>query len=151
WGRWLVLAAVQTLFLLSVGFQPLIFLFCATLVLAPLLLRPSGRRQALLILASSAAALAAASPVLALSAGAPTFYSERRSALTMAGRVLAGLGSVSPGRWAEVLQSLLLSYTGLFVLAVGWGAYEAVRARAEGRSAQRRVFLVLLGFAMVFP
>lgn len=114
-----VLIAVQTGFLLSVGFQPIIFLMVSCLCLAPFLMVKKRRGRVFFSYLSSALAFFISLPIiqLTISSGAKDKYLSHNSIFAMIKNLVSGLRGLTIDDLVRYYQVILENY-GLFFLVV---------------------------------
>lgn len=152
-GRALLVALSAALFLLAVGFQPVIFLGASAVALAPALFSAGLRWRVLAVWACLAAAALMALPVLSLLLKAGTRYVAKQSFADRLASILVEMTNVGLGTWLDKYGMLVGHLWPLLLLAAPLGlaglGFELRRKEAHSNAGQATLFLLV--FVLVFP
>jgi 4-amino-4-deoxy-L-arabinose transferase-like glycosyltransferase len=118
-----VLTAVQTGFLLSVGFQPVIFLLVSSISLAPHLLIKERRSRVLLVYLSSASAFLISLPIIKMTirTGARFHFVKQNSIPDMIKNLAQGLEHINIDNILQYYRVILGNYGLFFLLVIAAG------------------------------
>lgn len=118
-----VLTAVQTAFLLSVGFQPVVFLVVSSICLAPNLFSKERRHRTLLAYLSSASAFIISLPILRMVINRGSVYVSGNSILDMLGSLFQGFKHVTASNILPLYRTILGDYFLFFAAAAAAGIF----------------------------
>ncbi len=125
--RFAVLTAVQTAFLLSVGFQPVAFLVVSSICLAPNFFIKERRRRTLLAYLSSASAFIISLPILRMVINRGSVYVSGNSMLEMLGNLFQGFKHVTVSNILPLYRTILGDYFLFFAAAAAAGIFGFIR------------------------
>jgi hypothetical protein len=144
-----VLVAVQTGFLLSVGFQPLVFLLVGSLSLLPLLVNRDYRIKVLLVLGTTAIAASLALPILLLVIRSGPQYVGKHTMMEMIAAILTGFSNLSLDAHLTYPFKIAGDYTILFLVTMV--ASVANLAFCNPTSKDRWTLLYAATFLLLYP
>ncbi len=119
-----ILTVVQTGFLLSVGFQPVVFLLVSSICLAPNLIIKEKRSRTFLTYLSTALAFIVALPItqMVINYGAKYHYVKQTSILGMLKSIGRGFDHVTMNNIIPFYRTILADYSLFFITVVVAGA-----------------------------
>lgn len=143
--------AASLAFILSVGFQPLVFLFVSAAALLPLLVfYPRFRRRILEMWGMMLIALAAALPILLLCLENGAHYVAPSSSFEKIASISKSLAAFSFSEWKEHLHDIADHLFLVSAVVIPLGIMGVVRKRSMRRT-DRFFFAFLLLFALLYP
>ena len=151
-SRALWVSLTSALFLLSVGFQPVIFLATSALALTPGLFSRKLRWRVLFAWACLALAALMALPIIRMMLRAGTLYVAKQSVVDRLARIFGQMADVAAATWLDKYALLLAHLWPLLLVAVPAGmvalAWELKRGR---QTPATRATLFLVIFTLAFP
>jgi hypothetical protein len=149
----ILLVIVQTWFLLSIGFQPLVFLLVSSISLLPFLFSRRCRLRILLVYLSSLISFFLAYPILYLAIRINGKLYLKSAPLTdRLAALVKGLYNLSFGAYATHYKTLMGSYIVLYAVISVIGILGLVHAfYTKKRSFTRLLFLYFIIFMAVYP
>jgi hypothetical protein len=149
----ILLIIVQTWFLLSVGFQPLVFLLVSSISLLPFLFSRHYYVKILLVYLSGLISFFLAYPILSLAIRINgEFYLKSTTLTEKLAAMVKGLFNLSSGAYATHYKTLMGSYVVFCVVISIIGILGLIRAfYIKKRDFTRLLFLYFIIFIVVYP
>ncbi len=143
----------QTWFLLSVGFQPLVFLLTSSVALLPMLFRKESFRKVLSIYVSGLFSFALFYPVLNVTLQINArVYLKQETLLERMLSLLKNIFSISFETYYSYFEPLVKHFEIFFILAFGLGIAGYILAlRSEKRNTVSRLAPYLFIFILLYP
>lgn len=146
-----VLTVLQTAFLLSVGFQPVVFLVVSSICLAPNLFSKERRGRMFLAYLSSALAFIISLPILQMVINRSTTYVSGSSIPGMLKNLFQGFKYVSVSTIIPLYRTILEDYFLFFAAAAAAGIFGFIRyKKGEAHPAQKGNYSFAASYFLMF-
>jgi hypothetical protein len=144
-----LLIVVQTGFLLSVGFQPLVFLATSFLALSPLSAFKKYRIRVLLSYLSGVVSFFLALPILFETIKRGSNYLDETSVLIMVEKVLGNIGGFSMESWLKMQRTLIGDWWPVLTIGLVLGLAGLAANRRKDGCFYFAVYLIV--FSLIYP